>query len=1103
MSSDEVTDQEFRNFSGKLLDTYPGIQSLSWNQKVMLPQRAEFENYIRTQGFPNFEIWERLGNGQNGAAGQRPVYFPVTYTVTSDNNQTALGYDTYSIDAIAGDIRSKTLDRARDESAVMATSRISLVQAENEYGIIFYNPVYGISSTLNDVIARRENLIGYTAGVFIVRKMMEPVFNLLKQKNMILVMQDLSAKQNNILYDTRSSDFKENPHHPPVSQNRIQTKINVSVAGHEWEMHFIQNDTKSALSYNWSLWYILIVGLMFSGLLGAMLLIISANTENARRSYVRGQGESALYIIPVMAGMLTFAIAGLTYVQMAQEEKSLVVKSLTDELDSVKKAVNNTIRYTIIAQRRMALRWQSRNGIPENEWNAEALNLLNDTQALTTLQWVDRDFHVRWVQPLEKNENIIGLDVTFNGERRTLIEEAMTPDTITMTPPINLVQGYKAIICYIPLYPNQSFDGFITGIYDLDLFFKNSLSAETREMFNIEISDGKAVVYTQTGEDAARHEGMAIQSDIVFFNRIWTVRVWPTSRFMETQKSYLPLIILLGGMFMSVLIGFAIYYAMAASRQTRLLHIKANELKNSEQQFRTAMENSAIGMALVSPEGKWLTVNVALVEILGYTRDELMNIDFQTITHPDDLEGDLKRLKKILAGDISTYQMEKRYYHKDGHIVWALLNVSTVRDDDGDIIYFISQIQDITQRKEIEIERNLYTTQMEIAREEATRANIMKSEFLANMSHEIRTPLNGVIGAADLLRSNTKITQKQDKYLEAITNSGDTLLSLINDILDLSKIEAGEMDIHPEPVNIQDFMHRIKTIFLPRANAKNILLEFIYKNTIPTLNIDSTRLSQIMTNLLGNAVKFVDQGYIRILLDGETNRSDQFVLNVKVEDTGIGIPQNKLETIFDKFGQADATTTKKYGGTGLGLAISKKLVEMMGGNIDVKSVVGEGTTFTFNIPCDIIEDAIIPTTKKAVQSKTGEDKRVLNARILLVENEFINQMVATDMLESMKCKVDLAQNGQEAIDKVGMANPPYDIVLMDCMMPVMDGFDATKAIRKLEAEGKITHTNIIIAMTANAMAEEKEQCIEVGMNDYLSKPVKTEILYNKIKEYMN
>lgn len=529
-----------------------------------------------------------------------------------------------------------------------------------------------------------------------------------------------------------------------------------------------------------------------------------------------------------------------------------------------------------------------------------------------------------------------------------------------------------------------------------------------------------------------------------------------------------------------------------------------------------------------------------------------------------------------------------------------------------------------------------YAIQRHKINQSIRQANRLKSEFLANMSHEIRTPLNGIIGAVDLLKK-TALSGDQNKYLEIIQTSGDTLLALINDILDLSKIEAGELKIHPETIIIQDFMTRLVNSFTAKAQEKNIDISVEYSGDLPVaIDADPIRLNQILTNLVGNSVKFVEKGNIQIHIEERFKNDSDVTMRISVKDTGIGIPKDKIDTVFDKFAQVDSSTTKEFGGTGLGLAITRKLVEMMDGYIGLESELGVGTTFWFEVTFPIMKNTdhkeIISKLKDCLnlnifvvddqsvsrkyttnaldklqvkytaidkssdtaaafkrakdkgapynmilvdndiqdldgtdfirslrQSEIGQDAHIvliaklgglpsksgeihlnpydahiykpfstsdigkliynlhkqelehheseqtgmlpIRAHVLLVENEMINQMVATDMLEGLGCTVEVAENGQIALEKVQQSDAAYDLILMDCMMPVMDGFEATKKIREFEQSAPNKKCKII-AMTANAMSGEREKCIHVGMDDYLSKPVKEQELYITLSRYL-
>ena len=387
-----------------------------------------------------------------------------------------------------------------------------------------------------------------------------------------------------------------------------------------------------------------------------------------------------------------------------------------------------------------------------------------------------------------------------------------------------------------------------------------------------------------------------------------------------------------------------------AERQAQIETLKASveqqvqertlELRESEERFRSTVEYSAIGVALVAPDGRWLQANRALCEILGYSETELLNINFQVLTHPDDLERDLSYVRQMLAGEIRTYQMEKRYIHKNGHLVDALLSVSLVRDKSNQPLYFISQVQDISERKRTE-------EALAESLDHALAAARHKSEFLANMSHEIRTPMNGVIGMTGLLL-DTKLDEEQRDYAETVRTSAEALLSIINDILDFSKVEAGKLDLEAVAFSLPDALEDAVRPFAIQARGTEVQIECQLPMDVPQVIVgDHLRLRQIITNLVGNAVKFTPQGRIIISAAVESATADEVRLRFAVADTGIGISPDKQGLIFEVFTQGDSSTTRKFGGTGLGLAITSRLVTLMGGKIWVESVEGKGSTFYF------------------------------------------------------------------------------------------------------------------------------------------------------------
>jgi signal transduction histidine kinase/ActR/RegA family two-component response regulator len=379
----------------------------------------------------------------------------------------------------------------------------------------------------------------------------------------------------------------------------------------------------------------------------------------------------------------------------------------------------------------------------------------------------------------------------------------------------------------------------------------------------------------------------------------------------------------------------------------------------------------------------------------------------------------------------------------------------------------------------------------ESAQRQAHKLAQAKSEFLAKMSHEIRTPLNGVIAAADLMAA-TQLNDEQHELLDTLRLSAKTLLGIINDILDFSKIEAGRMVLETLPFTPTVLVEEVVSIMAPAAHSKGLTVRTELSSSLPhSVAGDPLRLRQILLNFVGNAIKFTACGEVVIramrLKKGEGQSA---WLRFEVQDTGVGIPPEKQAGIFDAFTQADSSVTRQYGGTGLGLAICKRLVELMGGQIGVYSQPGQGSCFWFEVPLPVIQENAPEETTAQPSGSALNSHELDGVRVLLVEDNPVNQKVAIRMLQKLGCVVELAENGQQALEKLERAS--YDIVLMDMQMPVMDGLTATRLLRQREQQ--TGHHQVVIALTANAMQTDRELCLDAGMDDYLSKPLTLDAL---------
>lgn len=503
--------------------------------------------------------------------------------------------------------------------------------------------------------------------------------------------------------------------------------------------------------------------------------------------------------------------------------------------------------------------------------------------------------------------------------------------------------------------------------------------------------------------------------------------------------------------------------------------------------MEAACDDAVHGIAIADNDHRMVYANPALCNMLGYTKEEILQLRIGDMMHAEESEVRYEQADKLLAAEIDQYITDRTYLSKDGEEILMSVAVSTTHGVRGEQLS-LAHFRDVREERRAQAE-------LKDALKRAEDATRLKSEFLANMSHEIRTPLNGVIGMAQVL-ALSDLTKEQAEHLAIIRESSNNLMSLLNDILDLSKVEAGKLDINPTEMDPRHKLNRVLGLYDPIAEDKGIDLSLVIHPGVPSrLKLDPVRLRQCVNNLVSNAIKFTDHGQIVIAVTSKPVGADH-ELTIHVSDTGVGIAPDKIKRIFNSFQQADGSTTRNYGGTGLGLAISRKLAQLMGGDLTVVSEEGRGSVFTLTLKANAVQlqgsvsGANVREAADYFSSKVGG---FAGRRVLVVDDNLINRQVARSMLETYDFEIDEAADGFEAVEKVSEAM--FDLILMDIHMPGMGG---VAALRKIRAEQPDYEHVPVIALTADAMSGDREKYLAEGMDAYVPKPLEERELITEV-----
>ncbi len=1045
----DVEAQQFSNYvkALEIKKRYPGVHTISFAMYITEPEKAAHEQWMRAHGYPRYQITP---------LGPRPVFAPLIFIESFESEDTyAVGLDSMLVPEIehARGLSQQTAD-------VAVSAKIILPGKDEKIGFAMNLPIY----VQNKAGASPDNLYGWIEASFQMDAFMQNVFGEIGQEIAVQVYDGQQTHSQNLMYDSHPTRL--------VHEANLRLEQRIQVGGRPWTVIL------TALpAFNHQLDTLRPNLILQSGILMSCMLLLTTWL------LVRGQARARN-----AANLLAQELHARKEVESGLIESENRLQEIIDMLPIALYVKDPQSRFVLMNRASEAQFGTTSRALVGNDgahfFPAQQMRecLTVDTQVFAQTQVVDFD-EVVWHAGLAENRSVHTykkpvfdasgnaqylLCMTVDITERTRTEEwlrllehcvACLNDVIFITEPLPNWEHWPKII-----FVNDAFEKQ-TGYTRIDAIGNTS---EILRGPNTQVSELRRI-------SQAMLEWRAIRSEIINYHKDGT-EIWMEMELVPIADAK--------GQYK---------YWVTVARNINERKQAEQALRASEAMHRAIIDHAPLPMLVSDMENNRVVFSNQRCTTM-FAVDEAKT-DHQAVSHlvedyfvSPSRGGELAQEVRHLG-----YVNDVEVMLKDcnGREFWAMISMVQSRYEGRDSI--ISSMVDISAIKNIQ-------AQLREAREKADSANSAKSAFLSNMSHEIRTPMNSILGMTYLALATT-LDAKQRDYLEKIHLSGQHLLALIDDILDFSKIEAGMFSIEEIPFNLPETINKLMDLMSQRIRAKGLAMHLELDATLaPNYCGDPLRISQVLINLLGNALKFTEQGQITLQVRMQTNPEGQPQVYFAVKDTGIGLTEQQQALLFKAFQQADVSSSRKYGGTGLGLAISRQLVELMQGEIGVYSQVDAGSTFWFALPLKIHQPALAPSasapTMPVAELIAHARQKLSGCCVLLAEDTPLNQQVAMELLQSVGIEVVIANDGKEALAQLQQRS--FDCVLMDVQMPGMDGLEATRVIRANPALA----SHIIIAMTANASAQDRSQCLASGMQDFISKPIKPALLYSTLSKWM-
>jgi PAS domain S-box-containing protein len=916
--SNEVSRDEWRTYVDTVgvRDNFPGINGIGWIEPVSSADIDAFRAAVRADGAADFDVHPVNEAGPN---------YVIRYIEPLARNRPALGLN------IAFERRRlDAANQARDSGLAAISGPIVLVQDERRsVGLILMYPVYRRDLPQTTLEQRREALRGWTFAPIIARNFLAGLTHGQSTDYRLRIYDGDSAVPGALIYGSDAV---------PAAHPAFTRQVSLGAMQRRWLLVWESTPAFERAERSVNPLFILITGLVFTALLALLLIVLTARRTEQVEQMI---GERRLAVPLLVFAVLAAGSFGL-YWQLKARESDFVDRRLQDEASKIDYLLRSRVAERVDSLGRMAARWNMSGGIPEAGWRDDAANHVSQLSGLRALEWVDAGYRVRWVEPRAGNEQAQDLDIRSDPKRAAALRGAEDRDGATLTPPLHLVQGYPGFIAYLPVRRAGVFDGFIAGVFSIEDFFHGAIDDELSRNYTMAILHDGTVYFTNTREIARLASPWVAERIMRIGEEPWTLRVAPTSAFIDAQKSSLPSLVLSAGLLVAALAALSVRFMLIS--RLKSLHLGKSLALNAG-----IISSSAHLVIAIDSNYRIMIFNRAAEQALGYQAAEVIGRRAIPIfLDPQELEARARSLSEELGEKIEVGPeiftriplrdgYEKREWHfirKNGTRFPVNVIITPLRDEYGAVVGFLGVIEDVTLAQEMER---------------------MKSEFTAVISHELRSPLTSIRGSLGLILGamSTSLQPKVRDLLEIAQSNCERLVLLVNDILDIEKFSAGQMRFEIRPLDLAPVVRQAVEANEGYARRFNARIELAPVPEGCTVEVDPERLIQVLTNLLSNAAKYSPPGgTVRVWCErhGDT-------LRISVHDDGPGIPPEFRKRIFEKFSQADASATREKGGTGLGLHIARRFIEHMHGSIGFESEVGVGSTFWVELPAATVDAA--------------------------------------------------------------------------------------------------------------------------------------------------